>query len=314
MSNENSDDTIHAQIEGFEETPIAPKETPLAQVMPDKGPEKSKEQATDARELPQPDDRSSAEYAPGFPDGSRVKLISTRFGDDGANPVWGLSQGMTGGTIFAQPYPRPNPCRVQWDNGHVNSYKPDYLVILNPDEEKLAADNLLLPRKADEKAEQSPWPTEATFNREAWLSEASRRIAHNPKDLTGVLFSVGFGKGGTRGASDWSVIENKASNGWQVFVRPSVTDKVPALACVVGALQKLGVRLVSREKMAGMGRSWPEYPQPDVTHEHKQQATRLIKCWCKSCGYTVRTTQRWLSTGAPLCHCATPPLVMEVAS
>lgn len=34
----------------------------------------------------------------------------------------------------------------------------------------------------------------------------------------------------------------------------------------------------------------------------KSQSTRLVKCVCERCGYTVRTTRKWLDTvGEPLC-------------
>lgn len=33
----------------------------------------------------------------------------------------------------------------------------------------------------------------------------------------------------------------------------------------------------------------------------KKQSTRMIKCECEMCGYTVRTTQKWLDLGAPIC-------------
>lgn len=34
---------------------------------------------------------------------------------------------------------------------------------------------------------------------------------------------------------------------------------------------------------------------------HKPQSTRLIKAWCPACGYTVRLTEKWASTGLPEC-------------
>lgn len=38
------------------------------------------------------------------------------------------------------------------------------------------------------------------------------------------------------------------------------------------------------------------------TTRPKKQATRLLKCECATCGYTVRTARKWLKTvGAPLC-------------
>lgn len=33
----------------------------------------------------------------------------------------------------------------------------------------------------------------------------------------------------------------------------------------------------------------------------KKQGTRMIKCECETCGYAVRTTQKWLEIGAPIC-------------
>lgn len=33
------------------------------------------------------------------------------------------------------------------------------------------------------------------------------------------------------------------------------------------------------------------------------QTTRLIKLACPACGYTVRTTQKWLDVGLPVCPC-----------
>lgn len=33
----------------------------------------------------------------------------------------------------------------------------------------------------------------------------------------------------------------------------------------------------------------------------KKQSTRLIKCECEECGYTVRVTRKWLEVGAPIC-------------
>lgn len=43
----------------------------------------------------------------------------------------------------------------------------------------------------------------------------------------------------------------------------------------------------------------------------KTQTTRMLKCCCDECGYTVRTTQKWIAeAGAPICP--TDEIVMEV--
>jgi hypothetical protein len=40
---------------------------------------------------------------------------------------------------------------------------------------------------------------------------------------------------------------------------------------------------------------------PDRT----KQGTRLLKIVCPSCGYTARTTAKWIETGLPTCPCST---------
>jgi hypothetical protein len=43
-----------------------------------------------------------------------------------------------------------------------------------------------------------------------------------------------------------------------------------------------------------------------------KQATRMIKCECGECGYTARTTAKWLDTvGAPLCACNSEPMEVK---
>jgi len=63
-------------------------------------------------------------------------------------------------------------------------------------------------------------------------------------------------------------------------------------------LEKLAVRLgpfphaVVRndQGLVGVGPSLPPV-----------QGTRMIKVWCEQCGYTLRATMKWLSTGIPYC-------------
>ncbi|QOE32760.1 hypothetical protein CPT_Mano_028 [Achromobacter phage Mano] len=45
----------------------------------------------------------------------------------------------------------------------------------------------------------------------------------------------------------------------------------------------------------------PEFRVGGKSTAKPKQSTRLIKCTCSSCGYTVRTTQKWLDVGAPHC-------------
>lgn len=47
-----------------------------------------------------------------------------------------------------------------------------------------------------------------------------------------------------------------------------------------------------------------QYPHGKLTAELsgvKKQSTRMVKCECTTCGYTVRTTKKWLAVGVPHC-------------
>lgn len=40
----------------------------------------------------------------------------------------------------------------------------------------------------------------------------------------------------------------------------------------------------------------------NINAQHKKQGTRLLKCECEECGYTVRTTAKWIDeAGTPFC-------------
>lgn len=67
-----------------------------------------------------------------FKVGVRVKLVSKRWGDGIADPVWGGSQGEVGGTIMDIDFDEPdNRLQVEWDNDCCNSYNHKHLKVLN---------------------------------------------------------------------------------------------------------------------------------------------------------------------------------------
>jgi hypothetical protein len=44
----------------------------------------------------------------------------------------------------------------------------------------------------------------------------------------------------------------------------------------------------------------------------KKQTTRMIKCTCPDCGYSLRTTQKWIDEpGPPLCPCNQQPMDVD---
>jgi hypothetical protein len=51
------------------------------------------------------------------------------------------------------------------------------------------------------------------------------------------------------------------------------------------------------------------YPHAAINPGSKsklKQSTRMIKLECPDCGYTVRTTRKWIDQGMPTCPCETP--------
>lgn len=44
-------------------------------------------------------------------------------------------------------------------------------------------------------------------------------------------------------------------------------------------------------------------PSARAADEPKKQTTRMLKVECPDCGYTVRTTQKWIDFGLPTCVC-----------
>jgi hypothetical protein len=79
------------------------------------------------------------------------------------------------------------------------------------------------------------------------------------------------------------------------------------LATAVGLTGKMTATVAGPERQAHM-MEWikvnlPEYPHAALKlAERGSKGSRLIKCECPSCGYTVRTTAKWIEAGgAPLC-------------
>lgn len=81
------------------------------------------------------------------------------------------------------------------------------------------------------------------------------------------------------------------------------------LATAIGLQGKMtstyaGPELV--EKLQGITEQLGQYPhgRMHLNGHDKKQSTRLLKCECQECGYTVRTTAKWLDAyGPPICPC-----------
>lgn len=59
-----------------------------------------------------------------------------------------------------------------------------------------------------------------------------------------------------------------------------------------------------KERLNTLSKEIGEYPHQTLdVSKRKKQGTRLLKLTCFSCGYTVRTTHKWIVQGLPICCC-----------
>lgn len=69
-----------------------------------------------------------------------------------------------------------------------------------------------------------------------------------------------------------------------------------------------------RERLNTLINLWGPYPHASLStmnNARKTQSTRLRKVICPACGYTVRTTTRWLEVGFPTCPCGIKMVLAE---
>jgi hypothetical protein len=177
------------------------------------------------------------------------------------------------------------------------------------------------------------------ITRESWLNKVADKhlwpliVAHDGKQPPKVRISVGFPRGSRGGnrtiGQCWST-ENSTDKTFEIFISPTqdaysaveilihelihasvglkVGHKGPfkRLALAVGLIGKMtatvagpGLKMAIQQWMTKL----PAYPHAPmkVGKNPSKQTTRLIKCTCDTCGYTVRTTQKWIQVGEPHC-------------
>lgn len=77
---------------------------------------------------------------------------------------------------------------------------------------------------------------------------------------------------------------------------------------------------ISSDNLVVTFREWVkklgDYPHAALkpgARAEKKQTTRMVKCECKECGYSVRTSRKWLEqAGAPECPCNHEPMTFEI--
>lgn len=161
--------------------------------------------------------------------------------------------------------------------------------------------------------------------------EAGHTIPDNVKVTCGWPSKSALAKKKQRIGECWS---DKASEGkvFEVFISPALADPVRVLDVLAHELVHATVGLEAKHgkefkrcataiglegrmtsthagealeaKLRAMVKTLGDYPHAklqSMTNGDKKQTTRLKKCECACCGYTVRVTAKWLDMGAPLC-------------
>lgn len=181
-----------------------------------------------------------------------------------------------------------------------------------------------------------------TETREEWLNKATDALRplfkqHGFEIPANVKATCGFPSRGALSQRKrtvgqcWDADQSKGKV-FETFVSPVLADSVEVLAVLAHEMTHATVGLKCGHKApfkrcataiglkgkmtstepgeafkrfaAGVVKSIGEYPHAvlNAMGRIKKQGTRMIKCECDECGYTVRTTRTWLeSAGAPIC-------------
>ncbi len=173
------------------------------------------------------------------------------------------------------------------------------------------------------------------ITREEWLVRGAKMLAKGVfkgQEVPAIRVSVGFPKGSRGKAVGQCWSDTVSSDGTaEIFISPTIDEPVRALdilchemvhaivgidaghkgpfaklARAIGLEGKLTATEAGadlREKLETAVDMLGEFPHAAMTPGSKttKQGTRLIKCECEECGYTVRTTQKWLDVGVPHC-------------
>jgi hypothetical protein len=151
-----------------------------------------------------------------------------------------------------------------------------------------------------------------------------------------VRISVGFPKGTHKGAGGKTIgqcwpYQSSTDKHSEIFISPELRDtetvvhviahelvhatvgceaghKAPFKCCAlaIGLTGKMTATVAGEGMKAFIKRfvqAHGEYPAGALmVANRKKQGTRLLKCACEECGYTVRTTRQWVEgLGTPIC-------------
>jgi hypothetical protein len=190
--------------------------------------------------------------------------------------------------------------------------------------------------KSQELSNREQWLNKATNLVRPYFKAAGRELHHS------IRISVGFPLGGfEKIAGQCFARRVSKDNTNEIFLSPLIDDAWRAFDILVhelchaqddcvsghgkafGELARalhlegkltatIGGEAFKRE-FADVMKALGDYPHAALRPERvKRQGTRQVKCQCKTCGYTARTTAKWLDAlGAPLCPCNEQPMEVK---
>lgn len=184
----------------------------------------------------------------------------------------------------------------------------------------------------------------ASMERHEWLEASHKALiekfaGHGYKVPKNVRVSVGFPKlhGRSKAIGECWSSENSADKHFEIFVSPTLEDSETILGVVAHELGHatvghacghrgefktcaLAIGLTGKMTATVPGpefKKWSDrfltdqgpYPAGKINmNGRKKKQTYLVKCECPDCGYIVRTTEKWLWYGAPICPCNNEPM------
>lgn len=154
---------------------------------------------------------------------------------------------------------------------------------------------------APEQMQPAPLPPPTGGDREKWLSQAAALIHGKPLAMP---ISYGFGRGGTRSVKGYSIHQDDSGSP-QLFIHPTTRNASQLCARIIAAtLPNIEAIDSNAQYWAGLLPPFPTEGLPPISNANKD-GIRQIKCVCPSCGFTMRTSAKWISRGLPVCACGT---------
>ena len=145
----------------------------------------------------------------------------------------------------------------------------------------------------------APLPAPTGGDREQWLSQAAALIHGKPLSMP---ISYGFGRGGTRSAKGYSIHQDDSGSP-QLFIHPTTRNAETLIERIATATLTEYVKH-SPSYFANQLPPFPTEGLPPTSTDNKD-GIRQIKCVCPSCGFTMRTSAKWIARGLPVCACGT---------